>query len=624
MRSLLKRSLFAIVMLFAVFSLLIFPVAAGDTILSNNSGDENAVFFIKDEPSLVINGFDLTPLGLELPTALDAVSISVNAPVPGSSIDLVVYEDVNGGSPVDATLVYRQQVALEQTGTNRIALDKAAIITEPVVWVGFYLPVDFRFHADQSGSSVLTYWAWTPASTIDLASLGSVGVLGPGDGSEPVGIQMDGVARITAELRAPQLEEMAAAFPLGQQIVANVAQDTSIMQVYEGCDLVLYDPQDNSISHDLSFPLNCRVAPNFEALHRVTNPSGQILDVHRGGELYKLSTWLRQDQLVEGRVSQLPARVTHCLRVPPEDLERAVIGEVREAEIVGETWHILPSLRINNLVCAEVSVANYISYFIPRNPESPLDVNLVLGWTHVDPHPVYCGGRTMVYAPIVNTGQSWFDTDSGHVKVTVQDFHVATGTPTLKYEQLVPTDQFGPGVRRIIELGPIFIYDFLQEMHRIQVQVDAINAVPETDESDNVWFSEYILALPPGYISCSPPPAGGASPTSVCRAEVLGVSTDTSPFPNEIQISYGDQCGPSLSGSAVESMQGTNIIRIWDKGWSCAIGVDLRESNSVLKIDYYVYTEDGCSPDRIRHSVIRDDNIARIYATSWRKEKTRG
>ena len=167
--------LFVIGTLIAVFGQLVFPAAAGDTILSINSGEENAVFFIKDEPSLVINGFDLTPLGLTLPTVLDAVSISVDAPVPGSSIDLVVYQDPNGGSPVDATLVRRQQVALEQTGINRIALDEAVIITEPVIWVGFYLPVDFRFHADQSGPSVLTYWAWTPASIIDLASPGQRG-----------------------------------------------------------------------------------------------------------------------------------------------------------------------------------------------------------------------------------------------------------------------------------------------------------------------------------------------------------------------------------------------------------------------------------------------------------------
>ena len=194
--------------------------------------------------------------------------------MPGSSIDLVVYQDANGGSPVDATLVYRQPVFLNQPGLNRIVLDQVAIITEPVVWIGFYLPVDFRFHADKSGSSVLTYWAWTPASTFDLNSLANAAVLGPGDGSEPVEIAMDGIARITAETRTPNYEETAAAFPLTEQVPTSAAQDTSLMQDYAKCAGVSYDPADNSISTALSFPMECRVAEPMSRLMR--SPIRQI------------------------------------------------------------------------------------------------------------------------------------------------------------------------------------------------------------------------------------------------------------------------------------------------------------------------------------------------------------
>lgn len=623
MPSLQNGRLFAIATLVAVFGLLVNPAAAGDTILSNNSGEESAVFFIKDEPSLVINGFDLTTLGLALPTALDAVSISVDAPVPGSSIDLVVYQDGNGGSPVDATLVRRQQVALEQTGFNRIALEEPAIITEPVIWVGFYLPVDFRFHADQSGSSVLTYWAWTPASTIDLASLGAAGVLGPGDGSEPVGIEMDGIARITAELRSPQLEEVASAIPLGQQIVADVAQDTSIMRTYEDCAQVLYDPEDNAISYNLSFALHCRVASSFEAPHRIANQTGQALDVERGSQLYKIWTHLREEQLTEGRVSQLPVPVTHCLRVPAEVLDRAVIGEVRENELVGEMWYVLPTVRINNLICAEVSVAHYLSYFVPRAQEASPEVNLALGWARVEPHPVACGVPTMVHAPIVNTGRSWFDTESGHVRVTVQDFHVATGVRTVKYELMAPTNQFGPGVRRDLSLGPIYFYDYVNELHRLQVQVDMDDAVAETNEADNVWFTEYVMQRQPGQISCAPPFGSDAPPLSECRAEVKGVSYEGADVPYEVQVSYGGDCAPNMSGRPVDTLQGTNIIRIRDRGWSCAIGVDLSESDRVLHIQYYKYSDgDDCGPidkiNPISHAVVEDQNTARIYISRWR------
>ena len=287
-RILLNRSTLFSVLMIAAFTVASLSVMAGDVYLSNNRGAENAVFFIKDEPSLVINGFDLTPLGLELPTALDAVSISVDAPAPGSLSDLVVYQDANGGSPVDATLVHRQSVSLSRPGLNRIELDRAAIITEPVVWVGFYLPVDFRFHADQSGTSPLTYWAWTPAGTFDLNSLTNAAVLGPGDGTEPVEISMEGVARITAEIRTPNYEESAAAFPLTEQMATSSGQDTSSLRAYENCDQLSYDPADNSISTALSFPLYCHLADAYETPHRIANPADQILEADRTGQLYKV------------------------------------------------------------------------------------------------------------------------------------------------------------------------------------------------------------------------------------------------------------------------------------------------------------------------------------------------
>ena len=137
MRTILRTALFTVGVLSFAIVFSVYPAAAGDTLLSNNSGDGNAVFFIEGESSVVINGFDLTPLDLALPVALDSVSISVNTAVPGSSIEMLVYQDANGGSPVDATLVYQQSVTLEQIGINRIELSQAAIITEPVVWVGF-------------------------------------------------------------------------------------------------------------------------------------------------------------------------------------------------------------------------------------------------------------------------------------------------------------------------------------------------------------------------------------------------------------------------------------------------------------------------------------------------------
>ncbi|MCY4061813.1 MAG: hypothetical protein OXG53_05560 [Chloroflexi bacterium] len=497
MRKLLNRPTLLTVLLFVLLSVIAFPASAGDVYLTNNRGSENAVFFIKDEPSLVINGFDLTPLGMELPTALDAISISVESPVPGSIIDVVVYQDANGGSPIDAELVHRQTVSMNRPGVNRIELDRAAIITEPVVWVGFYLPVDFRFYADQSGSSPLTYWAWTPAGTFDLNSLANAAILGPGDGTEPVEISMEGIARITAETRTPDYDETAAAFPLTEQMTTASAQDTSLLRDYEDCHNLAYDPADNSISTGLTFPLYCRHADTYETPYQIANPPDQILEVDRRGQLFKLSTFLTDAQLVPGRSSQLPVRVTHCLRIPSDDLESAVLGEVRESETAGERWYILPSVRMGEVVCAEVSVANYLSYFVPRTAESAPNINLVVGWTEVHPHPLYCGAEARLRVPIVNTGLSWFKTDSGHVSVAVEDFHVGTGISTTRYVLQVNTDQFGPGVRRVLDLGPIFVEQFVDELHRIEVRLDDENKVPETNEADNIWVTEYILRHPP-------------------------------------------------------------------------------------------------------------------------------
>ncbi|MCY3917599.1 MAG: hypothetical protein OXG49_16460 [Chloroflexi bacterium] len=507
-RKMLNRSTLLPVLLFMLLSVIALPASAGDVYLTNNRGSESAVFFIKDEPSLVINGFDLTPLGMDLPTALDAISISVDAPVPGSTIDLVVYQDANGGSPIDATLVHRQSISMNRPGVNRIELDRAAIITEPVVWVGFYLPVDFRFFADQSGSSTLTYWAWTPEGTFDLTSLANAAVLGPGDGTEPVEISMEGIARITAETRTPDYDETAAAFPLTEQMTTSSAQDTSLLRDYDDCRNLAYDPADNSISTGLSFPLYCRHADAYETPYQIANPPDQILEVDRRGQLYKLSTFLTDDQFVPGRASQLPVRVTHCMRIAPDDLERAVIGEVRESETAGERWYILPTARIGDAVCAEVSVANYLSYFVPRTAESAPNINLVVGWTEVTPHPLHCGAEARLRVPIVNTGLSWFKTPSGHVSVAVEDFHVGTGISTARYVLQVNTDQFGPGVRRVLDLGPIFVEQFVDELHRIEVRLDDANAVPETNEADNIWVTEYVLQHPPWFDDdeCGPEP----------------------------------------------------------------------------------------------------------------------
>ena len=507
MRTNLTKTWLSVGVLSFAILMIVFPAAAGDTLLSNNIGDGNAVFFIEGEPSVVINGFDLTPLGVPLPVALDAVSIAVESPVPGSAIDLLVYQDINGGSPVDSTLVYRQTVALDLAGVNRIQLSNPAIITAPVVWVGFNLPVGFRFYADTSGPSLLTYWAWTPGGTFDLTALSSAGALGPGDGSEPINIAMNGIARISAELRLAETEEISEGVPLGQQIYTDVVQDTSIMRPYGTCANLLFDPEDIEISADSSFTLDCVVLDEFHAPSPLEQPRNQQLELLRIGALYKLSAMIPPEQHVDGAVNTLPEPVTHCMRVAEGDLERAVLGEIRAQAAPNpgpEKWNILPTVRFNDLVCAEVTVANYLAYFIPETEDSPQNVNLVVGWTQVKPYPLYCGISTSVRAPVVNTGQDWFDTEDGHITVTIQNIHVSSTIVTWEKRFNIGTSQLGPGARQFYELGPLQVGSYVGDLHRLQVTIDHDGEVDEISEADNTWMSEYVLVYAPGFDECGP------------------------------------------------------------------------------------------------------------------------
>lgn len=509
MRKLWTKALPLIAILVATFVLVATPSQAGDIILSNNAGSDSDVFFIEGEPSMILNGFDLSPLGVSLPIALDAVSISVAQTVPGASIEVVIYEDGNGGSPIDANMVYRQTVAIEQVGSNRIVLAEPAIISEPVVWVGFYLPVGFRFNADNSGTSVLTYWAWTPGGTFDVTSLGSAQVLGPADGTQPVGIDMGGVARISAELRPALGQEAVANAPVGVQIVPAQSQDTSIMEPYPFCSTLLYDPEDIIISADFSFTTACGVETEWNAPTGIIQPPNTMLDLQRAGHLYEISADIPYDQLVEGAVGTFPVPVTHCMRIIPGDLERAVIAETRG---IPERWYVLPTVRFNDLVCAEVTTAGHLSYFLPRTESSPPNVNLVVGWTDVTPHPLECGEPTYFTVPVTNVGQEWFRTVSGDIKIIIEDIHVSSGIVTAAVEQKIPTSQLGPGSRVWVEKGPFYVDTYVDELHRLQVRVDFDDLILETNEFDNVWYTDYFLKFPEGQNFCSRKPTPEPTP----------------------------------------------------------------------------------------------------------------
>ncbi len=341
-------------LLLIMLGCIVLPAQAGDVILNINSGTDSTVWFISGEPSLVMNGFDLSSLNLTLPAAIDRVSIEVNTPVPGASIDLLIYEDANSGSPADARLVSQTQVNITQAGTFVYDFAEPVVVNQPVVWIGFYLPVDFRFLADTSGASVLTYWAWTPGGRFSVNDLRSAEILGPADGSAPVNINLNGKARITAEISSVDGSTGTIPGGTGSQIINAGQPDMSIMRQYPepGCDTFYRDIEDQRVFYNNSYSFNCRLS---WAGYSPANPTGY----QRRQLLYEITIFDTNGNVL---ASFLPRGVTHCIQPDAEDLERAVVGIAFGAP---RRWEILTSVRYGNLICADVSKGGFLSYFIP-------------------------------------------------------------------------------------------------------------------------------------------------------------------------------------------------------------------------------------------------------------------
>lgn len=330
------------------FILMAAPLQAQSSPISvNRSG--NADWFISGEASLIMNGFDLRNFGVTLPTVIESVSLGVAATTPGKLIDVVVYQDADGGSPANATLVGQGQADITATGTFTFTFENPVAVTEPVIWIGFYLPVDFHFIADTSGTSVLTYWAWTTNSTFDLKDLTSAEVFGPADGTAPVNINMEGIARISANVRGATSAEVQQTTDLIGQISG---QSTSLapMHAYEFCSPVLVDTEDIAVNLSQKVEFHCRVA--YELFSPPAPPN-----YLRRGFLYDIFAFGGDTP-----PTKLPALVTHCIRPAPEDLQTAVLGVAYGAP---RMWRLLPTQRYDDLVCAELDHVGFLSYFVP-------------------------------------------------------------------------------------------------------------------------------------------------------------------------------------------------------------------------------------------------------------------
>jgi hypothetical protein len=477
-------------------------VKAGTITLSNNSGDTSSSFFIDGEATLVMNGFDLQALNIATPAVLDVVTIAVQQAVPEASIQVVIYEDANGGSPVDATLVSQTQVFIETAGTAFITLPEPVTINAPVVWVGFYLPVGFRFFSDNSGSSVLTYWAWTPGSGFNLEDLSSAAVLGPTDGSDPVQINMAGVARITAEITPPNTTNVlgdgqtTANVPIGIQIEGGAA-DLSILDIYGYCgDRLLYDPQDIALSARDRFSLNCRADLGSFSPGKFINEDELPIAVssyERRGFFYEV--FVDGGETAPNSSEELLIPVTHCLRPEQGELPTAVVGLAYGAP---RQWEMLPTVRYGEWVCAEITHQGFLSYFVPRiSDEPPINADLyfvgvptLIPELQGDSRGLLCNWPYTISFAVHNEG---FEITPQTV-VRFQFVNERTGTISSSID--LPFAPLEPGGTRDIVYKMWYVpIVFIHEAHTVSYNIDPYHVVSEMNENNNLYAKSGVFII---------------------------------------------------------------------------------------------------------------------------------
>ncbi|MEL6308852.1 MAG: CARDB domain-containing protein, partial [Chloroflexota bacterium] len=449
-------------------------------------------FFIDGEPTLVMNGFDLSSQNFGGAVVMDRVTIAVQQAVPEQAIQVVIYEDTNGGSPQDAVLAYQTSVIIQSAGTAFIDLPNPVTLTAPVVWVGFYLPSGFRFFADESGSSVLTYWAWTPGTTFDLSNLSTATVFGPADGSEPVNVNQNGVARITAEVTPVSADLLgdgtnASGAPVGIQIDGG-DESLAVLQEYPYCgERLIYDPEDVEITGRLQFTTHCRADIGLfqpgEFINQEDLPA-TVPSFDRRGFFYEI--FVNGDTTPDSS-EEMIVPVTHCLRPEQGEIETAVIGIAYGAP---RQWEMLPTVRYGEWVCAEVTHAGFISYFVPRTGDEPtLNADLYFSgvpfmqsefWND-ETENFYCGYE---YRPTFNIFNLGFEPTPVSV-VRVQVINQRTGTIIEGVDYTLPVIQPGTTVN-FYEAGFVMPDIFINEDTTVRFIIDPENVIAEANETNNI------------------------------------------------------------------------------------------------------------------------------------------
>jgi hypothetical protein len=113
--------------------------------------------------------------------------------------------------------------------------------------------------------------------------------------------------------------------------------------------------------------------------------------------------------------------------------------------------------------------------------------NLVVSKLSVDPHPLECGETAEIEVKVKNNGSE--GPGSGGV-IRVKDILVSSGEERQRSDGVFPELAAGESYTTTIYLTVSVNFN---EMHRIQVKVDADNQVSESNEDDNKKSTEYVL-----------------------------------------------------------------------------------------------------------------------------------
>ena len=116
------------------------------------------------------------------------------------------------------------------------------------------------------------------------------------------------------------------------------------------------------------------------------------------------------------------------------------------------------------------------------------NANLVIvGTPVVSPHPLNCGQAATITVRIQNNGTG---AALAGGTIFVEDIHVASGARQQSTEGSFPLLQPGQTFDSVMRLT---VSTFFNEGHRINIRVDSNNTVPETNEGDNNFSTDYVL-----------------------------------------------------------------------------------------------------------------------------------